>query len=71
MSATEGTVNSLMEEYLRSHGIEITAEISFQTPDGRRQVDFRLQNGGDFYGEGEWKSSYSTGYNQAIEYGDI
>jgi len=71
MSATEGTVNSLMAEYLRSHGIEITAEISYQTSDGRRQVDFRLQNGGDFYGEGEWQSSYVTGYNQAIEYGDI
>lgn len=71
MPATEGTVNSLMEEYFRSHDIEITAEISFRTTEGRRQVDFRLQNGGDFYGEGEWKSSYITGYNQAIEYGDI
>ena len=71
MSATEGTVNTLMAEYLRSRGIEITAEISFQTENGRRQVDFRLQDGGDFYGEGEWQSSYVTGYNQAIEYGEI
>jgi type I restriction-modification system DNA methylase subunit len=71
MSATEGTVNTLMSEYLRSHGIEITTEVSFQTQQGRRQVDFRLQNGGDFYGEGEWQSSYITGYNQAIEYGEI
>jgi type I restriction-modification system DNA methylase subunit len=71
MSATEGTVNTQISEYLRSHGIEITAEVSFQTQNGRRQVDFRLQNGGDFYGEGEWQSSYITGYNQAIEYGEI
>jgi len=70
-SPTEGTVNNLIDKYLSERGLNITAEVSAQIKDGRRQPDFKLYDAGDYYGEGEWKSSYITGYNQAIEYGDI
>jgi len=68
---TEGTINSRIESFLSSSGLSVTSEVSAQTADGRRQPDFRLGESGVYYGEGEWQSSYLTGYNQAIEYGDI
>jgi len=68
---TEGTINSRIEAYLSSAGISISSEVSAQTPDGRRQPDFQLRESGTYYGEGEWQSSYLTGYNQAIGYGTI
>lgn len=68
---TEQTINSKMEAFLQNNGFSVTSEISVQGKDGRRQVDFDLQSSGTYYGEGEWDSSYVTGYHQAIEYGDL
>lgn len=70
-SATEGTVNSLMAQYLNSKGIETTAEVSGFVGSTRQQVDFQITEGGEYNGEGEWQSSYIEGYNQAIGYGEL
>lgn len=60
-----------MDKYLSNQGLSITAEVSADIKAGRRQPDFVLHEAGDFFGEGEWISSYLDGYHQAIEYGDI
>jgi hypothetical protein len=68
---TEGTVNSKMEAYLSKHGFSAESAKSGYTKDGRRQPDFEINQGGDYYGEGEWIDTYLTGYHQAMEFGNI
>ncbi len=71
---TENTVNDLMASFLRDADLSVTTEVSAKVgAHGRRrtQPDFELRDGVILYGEGEWDSKYTDGYNQAIDFGDI
>lgn len=68
---TENTVNELVASYLQSRGLQISAEPSKTTPQGRAQPDFLLRNSGMVYGEGEWQRKFLSGYSQAHTYSRI
>ena len=68
---TENTVNELVASYLQGRGLQISAEPSKKTPQGRAQPDFLLRNSGMVYGEGEWQHKFLSGYSQAHNYSSI
>jgi N-6 DNA Methylase len=68
---TENTVNELVASYLQSRGLQISAEPSKTTTQGRAQPDFLLRNSGMVYGEGEWQHKFLSGYSQAHTYSSI
>ncbi|HKN06443.1 MAG TPA: N-6 DNA methylase [Thermoplasmata archaeon] len=68
---TENTVNELVAAYLQAAGLQISAEPSKATSQGRTQPDFLLRNPEIVYGEGEWQHKFMSGYSQAHNYSSI
>lgn len=70
MSVHEDTVNSLFREYLSSKDFNIYTHIGVNfhhAPPG--EADFHIISSNlNFYGEGEWNSSWDDGFAQAVDY---
>ncbi|NMC07225.1 MAG: SAM-dependent DNA methyltransferase, partial [Candidatus Lokiarchaeota archaeon] len=69
MGVVEDSINDLIREHLKGHGIDITKKtVSIKgmtfTP------DFRLVNGVSYWGEGEWERTKLKGIEQAQIYYD-
>lgn len=68
---TENTINDLLANYLRDHGVGVTTQPSVRVSRGHRIPDFEARDGLLLYGEGEWNDSYLDGMYQAIQFADI
>lgn len=66
MPVTEDTVTDRMADFLREQGINVDTWETAKLPNGNTMTsDLRVENGGVFYGEAEWKKSEPKGWAQA------
>ncbi|KXA94167.1 hypothetical protein AKJ65_05175 [candidate division MSBL1 archaeon SCGC-AAA259E19] len=66
MPVTEDTITDRMADFLRNHGVVTDTWETAKMPNGTTKTpDLRVEDGGVFYGEAEWKKSESKGWAQA------
>jgi type I restriction-modification system DNA methylase subunit len=70
MSVTEDTVTNLISSYLQSQGISVRSQMTEKTSTGWVKPDFRIENGGVFFGEAKWESKAWKGFGEARDYGE-
>lgn len=71
MAVTEDTVTDLIGGYLRDNGIDALTQITESTPQAYSQPDYKVENGGTFWGEAKWESKKWQGFGEARDYGQL
>lgn len=68
---TEDTINDLMSQYLREHGLKVLAQETTPFQARFKKPDFWVRDTGIFLGEGEWEKKKWEGLAQARDYSEL
>ena len=71
MAVTEDTITNLIGGYLRDNGTDALTQITESTPEAYSQPDYKVENGGIFWGEAKWESKKWQGFGEARDYGQL